>query len=97
MAAHLSVKQEERVRFPAPPQQNIMYKVYYTNKNGEPHSYDIESLSEALDLASYLRKNNRFVTMCSENPDSVGMLGVDAVIDGKLPDGTDYEWKKRRL
>jgi hypothetical protein len=24
-------------------------------------------------------------------------MGVSAVIDGKLPNGEDYTWKKRRL
>lgn len=26
----------------------------------------------------------------------VGELGASGVIDGKLPDGSDYEWKKKR-
>ena len=37
-----------------------------------------------------------FVTMVSEDPNSVGKPGVDSVIDGVLPDGNIYEWKMRR-
>ena len=36
----------------------------------------------------------------NEKLEFVGKLGVDGVIDGKLPNGEDYEWKKhhtRRL
>jgi hypothetical protein len=75
-----------------------MYKVYFTNEWGEARSYDEESLTEALSLAQGLRRSSRnsFVTIVSENPDVVGEPGVDAVMDGKLPDGNDYEWKKRR-
>lgn len=35
-----------------------------------------------------------------EEIEFIGELGVDGVIDGKLPNGEDYEWKKhhtRRL
>ena len=35
-----------------------------------------------------------FVTMVSENPDSVGRPGVDSVVDGKTPDGVAYTWNK---
>jgi hypothetical protein len=35
--------------------------------------------------------------MVSEDPNSVGKPGVDEIVNGKLPDGTNYEWKKRRL
>jgi hypothetical protein len=35
-----------------------------------------------------------FVTMVSENPNSVGKSGVDEVKDGKCPDGVAYDWNK---
>lgn len=75
-----------------------MYKIYFTNEYGEDRSYTEESLSEALAIAEGLRRNKRnsFVVMVSENPNCVGKQGVDSVVDGKLPDGNDYEWKKRR-
>jgi hypothetical protein len=75
-----------------------MYKIYFTNEYGEDRSYTEESLIEALHIAEGLRRNKRnsFVVMTSENPNCVGKQGVDSVVDGKLPDGNDYEWKKRR-
>jgi len=75
-----------------------MYKVYFTNQHGEARSYDEDTLTEALLLTEGLRRNTRnsFIVMTSENPDCVGKQGVDSVVDGKLPDGNDYEWKKRR-
>lgn len=36
------------------------------------------------------------VTFCSENVDQVGSPGVDSVVDGVLPDGSEYSWVKRR-
>lgn len=75
-----------------------MYKVYFTddeNKVGA-FTYKSDEMLSALQKAAELRKSCTFVTMVSENPNCVGKMGVDAVVDGKLPDGSDYEWKKRR-
>jgi hypothetical protein len=30
--------------------------------------------------------------MVAEDPSHIGKPGVDAVVDGKTPDGHDYEW-----
>jgi hypothetical protein len=75
-----------------------MYKVYFTNEYGDARSYDEEDLVEALRMCEVLRKQQRysFITMVSENPDSIGKAGVDSVTDGRLPDGSTYEWMKRR-
>lgn len=58
---------------------------------------DIE-LVEALAFCHIKRQEEgvSHVTLSSQLPDQVGKPGVDAVEDGKLPDGTDYGWKKRR-
>ena len=32
--------------------------------------------------------------MASENTEHVGKQGVDAVVDGKTPDGQAYDWSK---
>lgn len=76
----------------------VKFKIYYTNEHGDARSYDEETLAGALATAEGLRKNvrNSFVTMVSENSNSVGRPGVDAVINGVLPNGNNYEWKKRR-
>lgn len=75
-----------------------MYKVYYTNEYGEARAYNEATLEAALATASGLRNQSRysFVTMVSENPNSVGKPGVDSIIDGVLPNGDIYEWKMRR-
>lgn len=75
-----------------------MYKIYYTDPNtNKAYAWDERTLEGALDITEIFRNRGmRFVTMVSENPDQVGKSGVDAVVDGKLPDGLDYTWKKRR-
>lgn len=71
-----------------------MFKVYWTYA-GEAHSRDFENLSEALKECETLRQADRsFVTMVSENPNSVGKPGVDSIVDGKTPDGEKYDWNK---
>jgi hypothetical protein len=75
-----------------------MYKIYYTNEHNEARSYDESTLKEALLIVEGLRNNTRnsFVTMVCENPNSVGKPGVDSITNGVLPDGSNYEWRKRR-
>lgn len=75
-----------------------MFKIYYTDPTDDkPYSWDEATLTGALTISEQMRKHGmRFVTTVSENPDQVGQSGVDAVADGKLPDGTEYTWKKRR-
>lgn len=36
----------------------------------------------------------RHVTISSELSSNIGKPGVDSVLDGKTPDGEDYEWDK---
>jgi len=73
-----------------------MYMIYWT-EGADPKSQPFESdkLLEVLKYTEALRKRQRdgepvsFVTMVSENPNSVGRPGVDVT-------GPDYDWKKRR-
>ena len=73
-----------------------MYKIYYTNEHGEAQAYDEDTLDAALATAEGLRRNirNRFVTMVSEDPNSIGKPGVDSIKDGVLPDGSEYTDRK---
>lgn len=73
-----------------------MFRIYYTDPvSGVAHAHDTEVLSEALQYTEGFRKLGMiFVTMVSENPNSVGKPGVDAVTDGKTPDGEKYDWNK---
>lgn len=74
-----------------------MYKIYWTD-NDQPCSVDEGELGVALKMAESLRKaGKQFVTMVGQNPDQVGKSGVDAVVNGVLPDGSDYLWKMRRV
>jgi hypothetical protein len=74
-----------------------MYKIYWTDPLGAPCAQDFTNLTEALAHSKYLRSVGRkFVTMVSENIDLVGKQGVDEIIEGVLPCGNDYTWKKRR-
>lgn len=73
-----------------------MFKIYYTDPvSGTPHSHNVESLTEALRHTEGFRKlGMTFVTMVAEDPNQVGKLGVDSVVDGKTPDGVVYDWNK---
>lgn len=69
-----------------------MFVVYWM-ENGTPSmkKFDSDEMTETLAFMAFLRKEEgvSFVTMCSENPNSVGKPGVDEV-------GPDYNWTKRR-
>ncbi|KND61860.1 hypothetical protein BVER_05918c [Candidatus Burkholderia verschuerenii] len=57
--------------------------------------FDADALADALQFAESLRKRQAlgedigFVTLCSENPQSVGKPGA-------ADPAADYDWKKRR-
>jgi len=74
-----------------------MYKIYWTRADGQACSKDYIEMMEALTQTNHLRSIGlTYVTMVSENPNNVGKMGVDSITDGKLPNGEDYLWKKRR-
>jgi hypothetical protein len=66
-----------------------MYKVKYENKENE-----FVTLDEAL---KFSRELNCFVSIQGNGMELVGIFGADEIKDGKLPDGTNYTWKKRRI
>ncbi len=77
-----------------------MFMVYWSIMEGDAakaHSQPFEAtdMLAAMALMEQLRTRQRageairFVTMASENPDSVGHPGVDVV-------GPGYKWTKRR-
>lgn len=48
-----------------------------------------------LDLAmAHAKLLNKFVTISGNGFEIVGKFGVDAVKDGKCPDGVAYDWNK---
>lgn len=77
-----------------------MYMVYWTvteDGDSKPHAQAFASgdMRPAMELMEQLRARQRagqgigFVTMSSENPESVGHPGVDIT-------GPGYKWTKRR-
>ena len=65
-----------------------MYKVKSKTKISE-----VVTLDEAMKIA---KEMNELVTIQGEVIEIIGLFGVDAVYEGKCPDGSDYTWKKRR-
>lgn len=74
-----------------------MYKIYWTNPDSnDAYSADFKDLTKALKECEMLRQEGRtFVTMVSENPNHVGKPGAVGVEDGRMPDGTLYDWSKK--
>ena len=72
-----------------------MFKIYWTDAESKACSQDEELLTKALEVVKEKRDaGHSFVTMVAEDPRHVGKPGVDAVVNGKTPDGQDYEWSK---
>jgi hypothetical protein len=72
-----------------------MFKIYWTGVNNEACSQNEELLTDALEIVKEKRDAGySFVTMVAEDPNQVGKPGVDAVVNGKTPDGQIYEWSK---
>jgi hypothetical protein len=63
-----------------------MYKV-----KGKEETFKVLTLAEAMNVAKSM---NEFVTITGPEFEIVGIFGVDAVKDGKCPDGVDYDWNK---
>ena len=69
-----------------------MFKIYWTGADNKPYGKEFTDMTKALNFAQDLRNNHnrQFVTMCSENPNNTGKMGVAET-------GPDYNWKKRRI
>ena len=72
-----------------------MFKIYWTDAHHNACSQNEELLTKALEIVKEKRNAGySFVTMVTEDPRQVGKPGVDAVVDGKTPDGHAYDWSK---
>lgn len=72
-----------------------MFKIYWTGADDQACSHNEALLTNALEIIKEKRNAGySFVTMVAEDPNQVGKPGVDAVVDGKTPDGEVYEWSK---
>ena len=65
-----------------------MYKVKCKTK-----IIEVMTLDDAMKLA---KEMNELVTIKGDAIEIIGLFGVDFVLEGKCPDGSDYTWKKRR-
>jgi hypothetical protein len=81
----------------------IQISVFWLDRNLDPRfeyfssAFDKDPMRFALNCMENLRRSGeQFVCMSAQNSDSVGEVGVDSIINGKTPDGQDYDWKKRR-
>ena len=63
-----------------------MYKVI-----GKEEIFKVLTLAEAMNIAKSM---NEFVTIKGTDFEVVGKFGVDAVANGKCPDGVAYDWNK---
>ena len=63
-----------------------MFKV-----KGSVVTFDVMTLAEAMHTAKVM---NEFVVITGPDFEIVGMFGVDAVRNGKCPDGVAYDWNK---
>jgi hypothetical protein len=63
-----------------------MYKVI-----GKEETFKVLTLAEAMNLAKHM---NEFVTIKGAEFEVCGIFGVDAVENGKTPDGVAYTWNK---
>jgi hypothetical protein len=71
--------------------------VYWLSPDGVSacQAFKSAQLSEALQATEARRKEGmRHVCISSELDDSIGKPGVNAIVDGKLPDGHAYDWSK---
>ena len=65
-----------------------MFEVNWKNEVKE-----FVTLDEAM---KFSRELDCYVTIKGNGMEIVGKFGADSVDNGKLPDGTDYSWYKRR-
>lgn len=66
-------------------------KLVTVKNNSETHEF--ETLDQAMAWAKGL---GEFVTIQFNGSEIVGKFGADGILDGKLPNGESYKWKKRR-
>ena len=68
-----------------------MYSTRSVKHNAEIHEFD--TLDQAMAWAKEL---GEFVTIEFDGKQVVGKFGADGILDGKLPNGEAYKWKRRR-
>jgi hypothetical protein len=70
-----------------------MYKVVWNDTAGRDCEEEVKDLSAAMQFAKEL---GILVTINGGGMEIVGVFGADSVDNGKLPNGENYSWYKRR-
>ena len=70
-----------------------MYKVVWNDTAGRGCVEEVKDLSAAMHFAKEL---GILVTINGGGMEIVGVFGADSVDNGKLPNGENYSWYKRR-
>ena len=70
-----------------------MYKVNWKDKAGVSFEEEVATLGDAMAFAKEL---GILVTINGGGMEIVGIFGADSVDNGKLPNGDQYTWYKRR-
>lgn len=75
----------------------MTYTVKWEDYDSQAHSQDCKNMSEAMELSKHLKDcANLQSEIVTDEFVLVGSMGSNVVVDGKLPDGNDYTWFKRR-
>jgi len=70
-----------------------MYKVKWLGPSGVEKEIEFPNLDSAMLFSKSL---GVFVSISDGKTEMVGRFGVDSIKNGILPDGTRYNWYKRR-
>ena len=66
-----------------------MYQV-----KGKDATFEVLTLDDAMITAKVM---NEYVTITGNGMEIIGIFGADKVVEGILPNGLQYTWKKRRI
>ena len=72
--------------------------VFYLRADGTPAKYDYADKDFGLamkEMESLRSQGMTHVCMSSQLEGQVGKPGVASIVDGKTPDGHDYDWTKQ--
>lgn len=74
-----------------------MIKVHWKDENRTAQEQETKDLWQAMALSKHLYNNEGITAeIIADDIIMIGAMGASGVVDGKLPDGNDYLWVKRR-
>ena len=60
------------------------------------HNTELREFDNLDQAMAWAKELGEFVTIQIDGLEVVGKFGADGILDGKLPNGDAYKWKKRR-